>query len=219
MSANRNISGLILEGICCAGKTSVLRALIGSPQFTEKGFVSSLVLSEHHTQRILEKKEREQGLTTSDNVTLLQHQVAFLESLGQRLEPMEWLDRNRTGQRFCYLLERFHLTHVCHYPHMSWDHVEDIDRRLAAQGCKLCLLTIDDATIEQRLVLNRNEEWKQYVKKYGSSAGEIVAHYSRQQRMMINLCNASMLEFVEIDTSKMTVADTVANVMNFWGIF
>ena len=59
---NKNVQGLILEGISGTGKSSVLRALLRHDFFVQKPFFSSLVLSEHHTQRVLEAIEKERAI-------------------------------------------------------------------------------------------------------------------------------------------------------------
>ena len=108
MNEKWNVSGLILDGICGTGKTTIFRSIIQSERFVQKSFLSSVVLSEHQTQRVLERKEREKGLASSDNVCLLDQHVAYLELMRDRLEQMQWSENNRTNMRIPYLFERFH---------------------------------------------------------------------------------------------------------------
>lgn len=216
MNENWNISGLIIDGICGTGKTTIFRALLQSERFVRKSFLSAFVLSEHHTQRVLERKEREQGLTSQDNISLLDQHVSYLEALHRRLDRMDWCRNNRTNMRVTYVFERFHFTHVYHYPHMSWEEVEEIDRRLAMLNCKLCLLTISDSALEQRIIRNRPPAWRDYLKRYGETDEEILKYYATQQNLLRDLCGKSALETLILDTTHLSADETLARVLDFW---
>jgi len=60
--------------------------------------------------------------------------------------------------RIPYVFERFHFTHVYHYSHINWDHVETIDRRLGKLNCKLCLLTIDVLILARRIIYKTHDK-------------------------------------------------------------
>lgn len=217
MKDNWNISALILEGICGAGKTTIFRSLLQSERFVQKSFLSSIVLSEHQTQRVLERKERETGLTPDDNVGLLDQHVSYLEAVQHRLNQMEWCRNNRTNMRVPCVLERFHFTHVYHYPHMTWEHVQPIDHRLAELNCKVCLLTIPDELLRERIITNRDSGWREYLSRYGKTDEEILRYYAAQQQRLRGLCETSELETLVLDASGMRVDDTVNRVLDFWG--
>jgi len=214
---NWNLSGLILEGVCGTGKTSILRAILHSKAYLQKPYLTSLVLSEHQTQRVLESKERQGTLTLADNLALLEQHVAYLEGLQKWLEEMEWCDQNIVAMRIPYLIERFHFTHVGNYDFIHWEDVAPLDRRLAKCNCRLCLFTIDEATLEQRVIHDRNPGWREYIRQFGATNAEIVRHYSEQQEEMVRLCRQSALESRLIDTSHRSLQDTVDEVLDFWG--
>ena len=96
MSKDWNVSGLILEGICGTGKSALLHAILQSERFVRKPYLSAVVLSEHQTQRVLERKEREEGLTVADNLALLDRHVSYIESIYEQLEQMPWRRNGRT---------------------------------------------------------------------------------------------------------------------------
>lgn len=217
MNDNWNISGLILEGICGTGKSTIFRSIIQSRRFVQKSFLSSVILSEHQTQRVLERKEREYGLTQSDNISLLDQHVTYLELARDRLEQMPWCTNNRTNMRIPFILERFHFTHVYHYEHMSWQDVQEIDFRLAKLNCKLCLLTVDDSMLKHRIITSRDADWRDYLSRYGGKDDEIIEYYSIQQRMLLDLCGLSALETLVVDTTESTVEETLDQVLSFWG--
>ena len=216
MKTNWNVSVLIIEGVCGTGKSTLLKALTRSRRFVERPFLSGIVLSEHQTQRVLERKEREDGLVPADNLALLDQHVSYLEALRRRLEPMDWCDRNRTNMRIACVLERFHFTHVYHYPHMQWRNVEGIDRRLAALDCRLCLLTMDDAGMVRRIVRERGQAWRAYLSRYGRTVPEIVEHYRRQQQVLLGLAEQSHLRTMTLDTTDADVEGTVTKIFDFW---
>ena len=218
MDESWNISGLILEGICGAGKSTVFREIQKSDRFTQRPFSSAILLSEHHTQRVLERKEREEGLLVSDNLSLLDQHCSYLEDLNARLDQMPWCENGRTNMCLLYLFERFHFTHVYHYADMSWSAVQEIDARLARLNCKVCLLIIDESVLVDRIIHSRDAAWREYLSRYGETEEEIVRHHVLQQETLLDLCSQSKLETLALDSSNVDVQDTVAQVIDFWGV-
>jgi hypothetical protein len=214
---NWDISGLIIEGICCTGKTTLVHALTRSAPFVQKNYPSSVVLSEHHTQRVLERKESREGLTPNDHLELLEFYVQFFEKVQERSNQTDWNARNRTNHRLPFLLERFHLTHVYHYG-LAWNHVQCIDERLTKINCKLCLLEINETDMERRIILERDEGWRKYVHQFGRSNLEIVDYYKRQQDLLLSLLQRTKLEWMRINTSETTVEETLSQVLTLWNI-
>jgi hypothetical protein len=214
---NWDVSGLIIEGICGTGKTTLVHALTKSAPFVQKSYPSSIVLSEHHTQRVLEQKESMEGLTPDDNLKLLEFYVQFFEKMHERSSQMDWSARNRTNHRLPYLLERFHLTHVYHYG-LTWEHVRSIDERLSKINCKLCILEIDDTDMEQRIFKRNEAGWLKYLHIFGNSNSEIIDHYKKQQDLLLGLLHKTRLEWLKINTSVISVEETVSRLIAFWNI-
>ena len=218
MKENWNISGLILEGISGTGKTAIFDRLIRTSPFVKKNHMTSIILSEHHTQRILEKKDREQGLTIDDNKSLLNNHLSYLESLSERLEQMDWCDKNKTDMRVPYILERFHLTHVYQYDHLNWEDVEGIDRRLAALNGHLCLFTTNKDQLSERLFRKPDPSWQNYLKRFGNSREAIVDHFLKQQDYLLEIAEKSVLKKRIIDTSTADVEVIAIEILEFWDL-
>lgn len=214
---NWDVSGLIIEGICCTGKTTLVRALTRSAPFVQKNYPSSIVLSEHHTQRVLERKQSMEGLTPDDHLELLDFYVQFFEKVHERASQMDWSARNRTNHRLPFLLERFHFTHVFHYG-LTWEHVRQIDERLAKINCKLCILEVNEADMEQRIILERDAGWQKYIHQFGNSNLEIIDYYKKQQDLLLSLRQKTKLECLKINTSEISLDETIPHLIAFWNI-
>lgn len=195
----------------------MFRSLLQSERFVRKSFLSAVVLSEHQTQRVLERKEREDGLLLSDNGSLLDQHVTYLESVNDRLDQMSWCQNNRTNMRIPYVFERFHFTHFHHYDHVCWEDMQEIDSRLANLNCRLCLFTMDGSMLKHRIIENRDSGWREYLKRYGETDGEILAYYAVQQEMLRALCEKSKLDTLIVDTTNTSLQDTLDQVLDFWG--
>jgi hypothetical protein len=217
LTVNWDVSGLIVEGICGTGKTTLVQALTKSAPFIQKSYPSAIVLSEHHTTRVLESKQSREGLAPADCLELMEFYVRFFEKVHEQSNWMDWNARSRTNHRLPFLLERFHFTHVFHYG-LGWEHVRSIDERLAKLNCKLCILEFNEADMEQRIILSRNAGWQQYLKKFGQTNREIVGYFKSQQDLLLGLLQNTNLRWLKINTSETGVDEAVSLAMAFWDI-
>lgn len=215
---NWNVSGLILEGVSGTGKTVVFDKILKNSRFVNRSFHSSIVLSEYHTQRILEKKDRQNELTVEDNLTLLDGHVTYIDSINRYLEQMDWCEEKATDMRVPYLFERFHLTHVYQYPHMDWKKVQNIDDRLVNLNCKLVILKADSNVLGERLFGKPEKSWQNYLKRFGETEEEIVDNFAGQQKELLEIAEKSALISRIIDTSNSKTDEIVEEIMDFWGI-
>jgi hypothetical protein len=222
--------GVILEGVAAAGKSSLLRALLAHPAFVARPGGSCVVLTEHHTQRVLEARGPRAGLRVEDHVALLRQHADYLMGLHQRLGAMErWARERLPNPRLVAVLERFHLSHLLNYQHLAWADVVGIDEQLAAIGFHLCLVTASAPELERRFAADRGEgdegpagpeqgaprasrdaPWGSFLAEEGqrhrlaappSSAAEAAAYYIRQQDEALALAARSRLPQVRIDTT------------------
>jgi len=214
-----NISGLIIEGIAGTGKSTAIRSLLVSEAWIKKGHISSIVLSEHQTQRVLEANEKLGPLQVQDHQILLSKIVSMLEQFNSGLQAMDWSARNRQAHKLPFLLERFHFTHVFHYPGMTWEDVDDIDARLAVLNAKVCMLTINPVVMKQRIVGDTNKNgWQSFLQRFGKSDDEIIEHFIIQQEHLIRLTKLTRLPCRIIDTSNTPTQRVVEEMLDFWAL-
>lgn len=214
-----NTNGLIVEGIAGTGKTTAIRALLASEAWTKKGYISSIVLSEHQTMRVLEAKERQGTLRVEDHIKLLSNIVSMIEQLDTRLSDMDWLARGRDGHKLPFLFERFHFTHVYHYPDVCWQDVQGIDQRLAALNTKVCILTIDLNVMKQRIIGDtKKNSWKTFLNRFGEDDAAIIQHFIQQQETLLRLSQQTCLPCHMIDTSNSPTETVVGGVLDFWRV-
>jgi thymidylate kinase len=208
-----DLKGLILEGTAGTGKTSILRTLLACPAWTRRPQISSLVLSEHHTMRVLEGKRSTGKVTRQDHLDILNSIVGTLEDLNDRLEAMDWARRNRINQQMHFILERFHLSHLFHFTSLEWEDVASIDRRLADLNARLVVLTMDESAMQRRIMMDSNKQWQSYLQSIGSTEAEVITHFMVQQEQLLALCERTAIPVRIIDTSALPLETATEEVL------
>ena len=77
------VSGLAIEGIVGSGKSTLSYTVLSSDRCADRKFSSTIVVSEHHTQRVLEPKKGRWYLLSEDNLHLFDSHVMYIEGLQQ----------------------------------------------------------------------------------------------------------------------------------------
>ena len=200
---------VVLEGVAGSGKSSLLRALLAHPRFVKRAGSSSLVLTEHHTQRVLEALGPRSSLRVEDHLELLGGHVDYLTRVASRLDRMtRWKQGRLENQRFVAIVERFHLTHVLNYAHLEWRDVSDLDRQLTRIGAVLGVVTASPKELRARLS-SRGPDWGTFLSEPGqrrhlpeaASPTERADYFIAQQAALRELAACSSMTRVEIDTS------------------
>jgi thymidylate kinase len=213
-----NLNGLILEGMPGSGKSSALRALLASDHWAKKAYISSIVLSEHHTMRVLEAREQAGTLAVADHIRLLDRITTMLEQFAAAVQPMDWSARQRHNHKLPYLLERFHFSHISHFSTVAWDDVRRIDQRLEGLNARVCILALSKEAVRQRVIGDSRKQWQPYLNSISSSADEICEYFWRQQVTLLELAQQTVLPCRVIDTSTLPVERVAAELIDFWGV-
>ncbi len=201
--------GLIIEGISGSGKTSVMEKMLVHTRMRQSTALSRIVLTEHHTQRVLELKEQQGLLQTRDHIDLLDGITTFLEGMQQKVVSRGWSPPILDDAGLFFVLERFHLTHVFRFPYMQWHQVQSIDQRLLHLGAQHFLLTVNAAVLEERIFTRASACWLNYLKRYGNSPSEIIDAYMQRQQQVIELSHMSCLPLIQLNTSNLTIEEIV----------
>jgi hypothetical protein len=199
--------GLILEGISGTGKSAVLESLLAHPHMQHLPALSRLVLTEHHTQRVLEILEQQEILDSTHHISLLEDLVSFIENMQSRTSARGWNESGLQPYDLFFLIERFHLTHVFRFPYMNWHQVAHIDQRMRKIGAVLGLLTVDADILEERLFSRQNACWFNYLKGYGETPDAVVNTFMQRQTLAIQLAEQSCLPLIQLNTSHMSIAE------------
>jgi thymidylate kinase len=199
--------GLILEGISGTGKSAVLESLLAHPHMQQLPALSRLVLTEHHTQRVLEILEQQEVLDSTHHISLLEDLVSFIERMQSRTSSRGWNEPGLQSYDLFFLMERFHLTHVFRFPDMNWNQVAHIDQRMRKIGAVLCLLTVDADILEERLFSRENTCWLRYLKRYGETPDAVVNAFMQRQTLAIRLAEQSSLPSIQLNTSHLSIAE------------
>lgn len=217
---NKNISGIILEGVAGTGKTTTLYKLLASKYWNNKPFLSSVILSEHHTLRVLENKRLDKTHTKNDSVELLDDHIDYLEAIRTKLKQTSWLERDRTAQKMPFVLERFHLSHVYHHDNVAWTDVDSIDKKLYNLNAKLFIFTIKPEDMKHRIIEDYNKSgWQDYLKTIGKNDSEIIEYFSKKQEEYLSMAKRSHLDTVLIDSSTMDTDSIVKIIFDEWQLY
>ncbi len=205
--------GVILEGVACSGKSNLLRALLAHPAFVGRAGGSSIVLTEHHTQRVLESKGPRALLRVQDSVDLLREHSDYLGKIAGRICQMtHWQKENLRNPRLIAVIERFHLSHVLNYQHIDWEHVGDIDEHLAEIGIHLCLVITAPEELRRRIRADRTGAWGSFLSEPGQrgcfaehpSDEAKVRYFVQQQDALLTLAERSRMPKSQVDTTALS---------------
>ncbi|MDO4264379.1 MAG: hypothetical protein Q4C67_09290 [Deinococcus sp.] len=175
------------------GKSTALHAFLRSPAWTDRAGLSGLVLTEHHTGRTLEALAQP---TPADWLGVLGHTADYLRVLGRAEAQTDWNVRNRTNHQLSAVLERFHLSALLACPELVWEEVAPLDRALADLGFGLCVLTLSETALAERLsaaAAQRHPAWQAHAQTLGHTAGAQARALAEQQGRLLELAGRSGL--------------------------
>jgi hypothetical protein len=202
---------LLVEGVPGIGKSTLIDALIRRHVYSSepRRVRSFLHLAQTHTYGPLAPAEDGGTLTVSANLRLLE----------RILETLEWLraDLRHSGKPCFVLIDSLHLTHCVRPGVLTWAEAAPIDRRLAAIGCKLLLLTGTERTIWSRSIQARADSQfiREYARKFGGTPEEIHAHFVAEQAEFVRMLALSSLHKRTMANNE-DIDSAVERAADFW---
>ncbi len=191
------MSGIIIEGVCATGKTTIIEKLTKRDWYIKKQ--TKVQLSEYLTERIIENIQP----TVNRRAGLLEEYVNIFEKVYFNFYNSRFKDMEFEEIKPFFIAERFHLTHSIESA--SFRPFKDIDNRLKSMDMKLVILTMDKKLIKERILdtfIRRPETWKNYCLSFGTIE-DICKRYWLMQEKLLKFTEESKLDKIIINTSKM----------------
>ncbi|MBS4536933.1 hypothetical protein GOQ27_00575 [Clostridium sp. D2Q-11] len=206
------MSGLIIEGVCATGKSTIFNNLIDSNLYRLKK--SKIQLNEHLTERIIENINP----TLDQRINLLEKYVDMFEEVSSHFYNSRFRDTKSKEIIPCYLVERFHFTHAIE--EKSFDSFKNIDDRLKKLNFKVIVLSMEKDCIKDRLedtFKRRNKMWYNYVMSFGGIEGASKRYFNMQERLL-EYIDKSSLPVKIVNTTDMKWDKYINEIEEFWDI-
>ena len=200
---NSLVSGVVLEGLSTAGKTSVLREIKRVQAQDENAERSVVILGEHYSQQLQVIHGKEVSLSVSSHAELLRERIGGVEVLNTWATSLG--PHRRASRGLFYLFERFHLNHRISYPESPY--IDEIEERLNNLGCSCMLLTVSSDKVEQRL----SHRSKGVLS--GISLSQAASEWLMFQEQMIERAEKSKVPFTIINTDDLNWKDLANKIM------
>lgn len=204
---------LIVEGTSGVGKSTLIDQLVRRyvADRPARKLRTLLHLTQAHTYGPVAVDEDRKTLTVERNLRHLDGVVSMLE----------WYVSSLTAEnrvKFLAVIDTLHLTH-CHRPGvLNWEHVADLDHRLARMGARLLFLHGSSQTIWERGITPRRDQ--EFITgyacpKFGNTLEEIHQYFVGEQEDMRQHLLDTRITYREIDADN----DSRSNVeaaYEFW---
>ena len=204
------MAGLILEGVCTSGKSTILKHISNSERYIQ--METKIQLNEFMTERIIEYPRPKM----EERIKLLQNYVEIIDNLNSNFYNSRFKEVQQSEVKPYYLLERFHLTHSVE--ELNFLPFKHIDKKLNELNFKLVILTIDENIISKRLkdsFERRNDSWHRYIMSFGGieCASE---KYKNMQEKLVEYSKLTALDVKVINTSKCNWQEYTDEILDFW---
>lgn len=203
------MSGLIIEGVCATGKSTILKALTNKDWYIEKQ--TKIQLSEYLTERIVENLKP----TVDKRVELLQEYVDIFETVHNNFYNSRFKNTKSLRVSPFFIAERFHLTHAVEAK--DFNLFRNIDVRLKNMDFKLVVLIMKEEVFRDRIedtFPRRPETWKNYCLSFGGIGGAC-ERYINMQRTLLEYAKQTSIPTKIIDTTAMEWEKYVQDIENF----
>lgn len=196
------MSGLVLEGVAGAGKSTVLARLVAHPRLLARR-PRLHVITEERTTGELVAELADTTRTDADRCGRLRDLLPEIRSAVARGDLV--------------ILERFHPTFYALMP--RWELVAEIDRELAAASFVQVLLDLPDERLAERSFARpemASQGWSEELVTWYGSREKAIEAFARSQANRREALGWSALPCTVVDTSKRDwdrIADAVVDVL------
>ena len=204
---------LLVEGTSGVGKSTLIDQLVRRyvADRPARKLRTLLHLTQAHTYGPVAVDEDQETLTPEKNLQHLDNVVSMLE----------WHVSSLTAEtriKFFAVVDTLHFTH-CHRPGvLNWEHVSDLDHRLARIGARLLFLHGSSRTLWERGIVPRRDEGfitGYACPRFGATLEEIHQHFVAEQESMRQRLSDTSLEYREIDADG-DIRSNLEEARRFW---
>lgn len=188
---SKQIRGIILEGQCCSGKTSIFNAIKHCHPLEDDAERNVIFLSEHYSQTLNCINGELKNLSQKENLKILSDRISMLEKLNDYANSMG--EHSRRSRGLFFVFERFHLNYAHSFNDASSDEYIKLEQRLVNLNAQVVLCTISPENVKQRLI-HRSTFTNEVV-----SQKDITTYIENQQRF-IDFANKSTVPKTIINT-------------------
>ncbi|MNO48102.1 hypothetical protein D3C76_384310 [compost metagenome] len=190
------ISGVIIEGMSTAGKTSVFSAIKRLHSQIQNSENTIIAISEHYSQVLHSYQGVLRSMDKDEHISLLSRHVDYLE---QQYDWINSLGHSKSSNGILFLLERFHANHRAAFE--ASREIELLENRLSRMNAHCVLLTLSQDAVEPRFIESRGEAWKSYVMgKF--TATEACEKFLENQEKLRMSTKQSLIPTLEINTDE-----------------
>lgn len=190
---NTMVSGIVLEGLSTAGKTSVLKEIKRVQAAESESERSVVILGEHYSQQRQVVHGKEVSLSISAHAELLDKRISAIEELNTWAVGLG--PHRRTSRGLFFLFERFHLNHRFSYTDSVY--IENIEKRLCQISCSCAVLVMSPEKIEQRLRYRSNGLLS------GIKLSNAATEWLRCQERLVECAEQSLVPYMLLNTDEM----------------
>ncbi|MBI5835160.1 MAG: hypothetical protein HZB16_22880 [Armatimonadetes bacterium] len=183
-------SGIVIEGIPCAGKSCLLAEIRAHPTFLARQSV--LMLSEHYTERAIEGRPDQRPERYEQ---LMYRLLAAIEPLRVLTVESDVL-RRRPDAQLLWVLERFHFTNLIRHANGDLDMLRRIEGMMRFYRPTTVVITVPPEQIEAQLagsLDHRNVAWRDFVFSLGPDLASVAQVFTQWQEQYLALAEASTL--------------------------
>jgi len=198
--------GIIIDGVVASGKSSIAKYL---QQELVKTYPqrSKFFLSEHYTERMLERLKENNQLTAKRTKQHIQDILETLQKYNEMLENSKF-NSNPKNAELILVIERFILTHLTSLKDKRGYSLKEAQQQflLARRfNIRQIVLIIPEKDLKERImstVRYRNDNWREYLYSNGNEA-QVIRNFQQWQNRLKEYAS-KFSDFIETTTIEIT---------------